>query len=40
MIWIVDASVAVKWFLKEEHNTHADAVLERWIGIDKIIPPL
>jgi predicted nucleic acid-binding protein len=31
MIWIVDASVVVKWFLKEERNAYADAVLERWI---------
>jgi predicted nucleic acid-binding protein len=31
MIWIVDASVVMKWFLKEEHNARADAVLKRWI---------
>ncbi|MBW6486383.1 MAG: type II toxin-antitoxin system VapC family toxin [Syntrophobacterales bacterium] len=31
MIWIVDASVTVKWFLAEERNSPADAVLERWI---------
>jgi len=31
MIWIVDASVVMKWFLKEERDAHADAVLERWI---------
>jgi len=31
MIWIVDASVVMKWFLKEERDANADAVLERWI---------
>jgi predicted nucleic acid-binding protein len=28
MIWVVDASVAVRWFIKEESHPHADAVLE------------
>lgn len=27
MIWIVDASVAVRWFLKNESHPNADAVL-------------
>ena len=31
MIWIVDASVAVKWFLEDELHERADAVLKRWI---------
>jgi predicted nucleic acid-binding protein len=29
MIWVVDASVAVRWFIEEEAHVHADAVLER-----------
>jgi predicted nucleic acid-binding protein len=28
MIWVIDASVAVKWFLKEEANAEADLILE------------
>lgn len=28
MIWIIDASVAVRWLLKEEEHPHADAVLQ------------
>ena len=31
MIWIVDASVAVRWFLKDESHPNADAVLQRLI---------
>jgi predicted nucleic acid-binding protein len=31
MIWVLDASVAVRWFLKDESHTNADAVLERLI---------
>ena len=27
MIWVIDASVAVRWLLKEEEHPHADAVL-------------
>ncbi len=27
MIWVIDASVAVRWFLKNESHPHADAVL-------------
>jgi len=29
MIWVLDASVAVRWFLETESHPHADAVLER-----------
>ncbi len=29
MIWVVDASVAVRWFLEEERHAYADAVLEK-----------
>ncbi len=28
MIWVIDASVAVKWFIKEEANSEADLILE------------
>jgi len=31
MIWIVDASVAVRWFIEEEANVHADEVLKRMV---------
>jgi len=31
MIWIIDASVAVRWFIEEEAHPHADEVLERVI---------
>ncbi len=31
MIWVVDASVAVRWFLEEERHAHAEAVLEKII---------
>jgi predicted nucleic acid-binding protein len=27
MIWIVDASAAVRWFIEEEAHVHADEVL-------------
>ena len=29
MIWVLDASVALRWFLKNEKHSHADAVLKR-----------
>jgi len=32
MIWVVDASVAFKWFIEEEAHAHADAVLERMVS--------
>jgi len=28
MIWVVDASVAVRWFIEQESHPHADLVLE------------
>jgi predicted nucleic acid-binding protein len=31
MIWIIDASIAVRWFIEEEAHAHADAVLEKVI---------
>ena len=31
MIWIIDASVAVRWFIEEEVHAHADEVLEKVI---------
>lgn len=31
MIWIIDASVAVRWFIEEEAHPHADEVLEKVI---------
>ncbi len=31
MIWVIDASVAVRWFIEEEAHPHADEVLERVI---------
>lgn len=31
MIWVVDASVAVRWFLKDEGHPNADAVLHTLI---------
>ena len=31
MIWIIDASVAVRWFIDEEAHPHADEVLEKVI---------
>ena len=29
MIWVIDASVAVRWLLEDESHPHADAVLEK-----------
>lgn len=31
MIWVIDSSVAVRWFLKTEQHPHADTVMERVI---------
>ena len=31
MMWIIDASVAVRWFLEEEADPYADEVLEKVI---------
>ena len=42
MIWVVDASVAVRWFLKDESHPNADAVLRRlidrpeWIAVPEL----
>lgn len=42
MIWVIDASVALRWFLAQEEHPHADAVLQK--VIDKpdffIVPEL
>ncbi|HNR14318.1 MAG TPA: type II toxin-antitoxin system VapC family toxin [Thermodesulfobacteriota bacterium] len=31
MIWVIDASVAIRWFLANETHPHADAVLRRLV---------
>lgn len=31
MIWIIDASVALRWLIKDEAHVHADEVLEKLI---------
>jgi hypothetical protein len=31
MIWVIDSSVAVRWFLKTEQHPHADAIMEQVI---------
>ena len=31
MIWIVDASVAVRWFIEDETNANAERVLQRMV---------
>jgi predicted nucleic acid-binding protein len=32
MTWVVDASVALKWFIKDEQNDHADKILRRLLS--------
>ncbi len=32
MIWVIDASVALRWLLEDERDRHAEAVLERMLG--------
>ncbi len=32
MIWVIDASIAVRWFLEQESHPHADLVLERMLS--------
>jgi len=32
MIWVVDASVAVRWFIEQESHPNADLVLERMLS--------
>ena len=31
MIWIIDASIALRWLIKDEAHVHADKVLEKLI---------
>ena len=42
MIWIIDASVAVRWFIEEEAHPNADKVLEKLVHEPEIfaIPEL
>ena len=42
MIWVIDASVAVRWLLKEEEHPHADAVLRSVINYPNffVVPEL
>lgn len=32
MIWVIDASIAVRWFLAQESHPHADLILERMLS--------
>jgi predicted nucleic acid-binding protein len=32
MIWIIDASVAIRWFIEQESHPHADFVLEKMLS--------
>ena len=32
MIWIIDASVTIRWFIEEEINANADLVLQRVVN--------
>ena len=32
MIWVIDASVALRWLLEEEAHSHADMVLEKIVN--------
>jgi len=32
MIWVIDASVAVRWFIEQESHPNADLVLERMLS--------
>ncbi len=32
MIWVIDASVAVRWFLEKESHPNADIILERMLS--------
>lgn len=42
MIWVLDASVAVRWLLKDQTHPHADAVLRRVVDqpADFAVPEL
>ena len=36
MIWVIDASVALRWYLEDEAHGCADAVLKAcWLTFDK-----
>ena len=30
MIWVIDASVALRWLIEDETHPHADDVLQIW----------
>ena len=32
MIWVIDASVAVRWFIEQENHPHADLILDRMLS--------
>ena len=32
MIWVIDASVAVRWFIEQETHPHADLILDRMLS--------
>ena len=32
MIWVIDTSVAVRWFIEQESHLHADRVLDRMLS--------
>lgn len=32
MIWVVDASVAIRWYIEQESHPHADLVLEKMLS--------
>ena len=32
MIWVLDASVAIRWFIEEETNEHADEILREIVN--------
>jgi predicted nucleic acid-binding protein len=32
MIWVIDASVAIRWFIEQESHPHADLILDRMLS--------
>jgi predicted nucleic acid-binding protein len=32
MIWVIDASVAIRWFIEQESHVHADLILEKMLS--------
>ena len=36
MIWVIDASVAVRWLIEDETHPHADSVLEALLGMPEM----